>query len=161
MSNGKQSSHAGISLVEIIVAVSIISATLFALAAVSRIAFRSVNEASHRIQGSFLLEESFEAFKMIRDDGWASISSLPLDEEQFLVFSSGSWSATTTETLIDGLFRRTITVREVFRDPADSIALTGTSDPNTRRLNVHVEWDERGKNISLSTVTYITNLFLE
>lgn len=162
MSSVNQSTHAGISLVEIIVAVSIISAALFALAAVSRVAFRSVSEASHRIQASFLLEEGFEALKMMRDGDWTTISSVPLNAERFPVFSNGSWSATTAETLIDGMFRRTVMLREVFRNPADdSIAQTGTSDPNTRQADIKVEWDERGAHRSISTVTYITNLFLE
>lgn len=161
MLNSKQSSQTGIGLVEIIVAVSIISATLFSLTAVSRIAFRSVNEASHRIQASFLLEEGFEALKMMRDGSWINISSMPLNEERFLAFSNGSWSVTTTETLVDGLFRRTVVMREVLRDPADSIAEVGTSDPNTRRIDIEVKWNERGADRSISTVTYITNLFLE
>lgn len=160
--HGKSISYkTGLGLVEVVVAIAMISITLFALGNVSRIAFRAVDESSHRVQASFLLEEGFEALKTIRDGDWNDVASAPLDEERFLVFSGGAWSLTETETLIDGLFRRTITLHEVFRDSADSISATGVSDPYTKQADITVQWNERGKSISISSVTYITHLFSE
>ena len=151
----------GFGLMEIIISITLISVSLFAFATVSRIAFRAVLESSDRQRGGFLLEEGFEAIKTIRDDGWTNISSLTLDMSYHLVFSGGTWSATTSSQLIDGIFTRTFMLGEVFRNASDNIASSGTSDPGTRRMEIEVTWEERGDERTMSAVSYITNIFLE
>ena len=151
----------GFGLIEIIISITLISVSLFAFATVSRIAFRAVLESSDRQRGGFLLEEGFESIKTMRDDGWANISSLTLDMSYHLIFSEGTWSATISSQLIDGIFTRTFILREVFRDTSDNIASSGTSDPDTRRMEIEVTWEERGDERTMSAVSYITNIFLE
>lgn len=151
----------GFGLMEIIISITLISVSLFAFATVSRIAFRAVLESSDRQRGGFLLEEGFESIKTMRDDGWANISSLTLDMPYHLIFSEGTWSATISSQLIDGIFTRTFILREVFRDTSDNIASSGTSDPDARRMEIKVTWEERGDERTMSAVSYITNIFLE
>ncbi|MBI2039313.1 MAG: hypothetical protein HYT22_03500 [Candidatus Niyogibacteria bacterium] len=151
----------GFAVLEIVVSVSLIAVALFALSGTARLAYRAIGEASDRIRAGFLLEEGFEALKTIRDDSWSSIENLALDQPYYLEFSGGRWNATTSPQLADSLFTRSFTVRAVFRDGTENIAPSGTSDPNTKKVELSVAWSERGRNLQVSGVAYLTNLFLE
>lgn len=150
----------GFGLIEIVISITLISVALFAFATTSRIAFRAVNEASDRQRAGFLAEEGIEALKTIRDDDWTNISLLTLNQSYHLVFLGGVWNATTTVQLIDGLFTRTFTLSEVFRDPAnDNIASSGESDSDTRKVKIEIDWQTYNATRTTEAITYITNLF--
>ena len=151
----------GFAILEIVVSVGLIAASLFALAGTAQLAYRATIEASDRTRAGFLLEEGFEAVKTIRDNSWSGIKNLALDQPQYLEFSGGRWNTTTTPQTTDGIFTRSFIVRAVLRDAAENIAPAGASDPNTRKIEFSVAWDERGRNLTMSGVSYLTNLFLE
>ena len=118
-------------------------------------------EASDRVRAGFLLEEGFEAVKTIRDAGWATIQSLTLDQPYYLVFSGGAWQATTSLQTIDAVFERSFTVRPVLRDASYNIASAGANDADARKIEFTISWNERARPITMTGVTYLTNLFLE
>lgn len=151
----------GFALLEIVVSVGLIATTLFALSGTVQLAYRAAIEASDRVRAGFLLEEGAEALKTIRDDTWLSIKNLALNQPHYLVFSGGRWNATTSLQTIDLLFTRSLIVREVFRDASQNIASSGTSDADTRKIEMMVAWTERGRDLKSEGITYLTNLFLE
>lgn len=151
----------GFGILEIVIALALISLSLFALVNVLAIASRAVDESIHQDQAAFLLEEGFEAAKIIRDSGWSNISFLALNTPYYLVFSGGAWQFTATPQTIDGIFQRTVVFGPVFRDENDNIAASGTEDVNSRKITIGVSWNERGVARNIEAVSYITNLFLE
>ncbi|MBI1957591.1 MAG: hypothetical protein HYS44_04030 [Candidatus Niyogibacteria bacterium] len=152
---------AGFAILEIVISVGLIATALFALSGVARLAYRATTEASDRTRAGFLLEEGFEAIKTIRDTSWAAIENLTPDQSLYLVFSGGQWSATTSPQTTDSIFTRSVVVRAVLRDASQNIAASGTNDPDTRKVEVSVAWNERGRMLVASSTTYVTNLFLE
>jgi prepilin-type N-terminal cleavage/methylation domain-containing protein len=132
----------GFSLVEVLVACAIISLTsLFLMSAASK-GIELSNRALRQVQASMLIEEGIEAVKSIRDTDWAIISNITLDTPYYLLFDSNTnkYTLSTTPTTIDGLFTRTVIFSAVNRDTDDDIALTGTLDIGTKKINVSVFW---------------------
>lgn len=145
----------GFGLLEIIISASLISISLFSLAAVSRLSFKAVSEGLNGIKAGYLAEETVEALRMTRDDSWNNLAALSLGQPYHLLFSGDVWLATTSPQLIDGLFSRTFILESVFRDAQDNISLTGENDPSSRKIIARVSWGAKSKEV----ITYITNIF--
>lgn len=136
----------GFGLLEIIIAVAIVSGSLFALAEVSALAVRLTQTALAEHQALFLAEEGVENARLARDTGWSDLLS-----------SAG------TET-IDAFTRATVLEDVYRRDADDDIAPAGSSDPktldpNTKKIMVTVSWEGRKGTINTILSAYLTNLF--
>ena len=85
--NSRKNKKLGFMLIEVLVAVSIITASTLAAMAVAQksivLSYRSVNT----VQVSFLLEEGAEAVRILRDDFWTNISSLNTGADYYLEFT--------------------------------------------------------------------------
>ena len=147
-------------MVEVLVAVSIMTASILATMAVAQKSIYVSREAFHETQAGFLLEEGAEAVRIIRDNNWTNISGLTANTNYYLAFSGGTWSSSSTASTIDNIFTRTVSVASVNRDnTTKDISSTGTNDPGTKLVTVTVSWVEGGTTISKTLQFYITNLF--
>jgi len=156
----------GFGLVEVLVASAIISASLISLVAAGQIANRAVRESSERIQAQFLAEEGLETVRILRDESWLeNLASLSSGTEYYPVFSTGTsvWSLALTDPgLIDGIFRRAIVFRDVYRRDSDDDIVASTSpeantlDLGTREVISRVSWDASRV---VEFRTYITDMF--
>jgi len=146
----------GFGLLEAVIAIAVVSASLFSLAAVSQLSFRASSESARDIKAGFLAEEGFEALKTIRDSGWANIGALNQGQDYYLVFSGGSWQATSAPQLVDGIFARKFVLSPVYRDASDNISPSGALDSDSLRVTLDLSWGQ-GKNKEF--ITYIVNLF--
>ena len=155
-----QKKDSGFSLVEIVIAASIISFSLVSMVSIasSSIAYsrRSVNTYS----ATTLAEEGIEAVRILRGGSWSSISGLTLDTPYYLTFTTpaDAWSLGLTKK-IDGAFTRVITVSAVRR--LNGIIVTdgtGVDDPGTRLVNVDVSWVEGGATVHKSVSAYFSNI---
>ena len=117
----------GISLVETVVGAGIISIVLLGLGAVAQLTLNSARVSTQRLEAAFLASEGVEAEKSMRDGGWAAnIVPLGTTTTYYLLYDSG-YSATSTEPArVDGVFKRSFAVGEVFRDTNFDIASSGT-----------------------------------
>ena len=165
----------GFTLVEVLVACSIITISMFALMETAQKGIRLSNYALNKAQASLLLEEGAEAVKSIRDNddkNWAVINGLNLETPYYLFFNTTTklWvlNNTTTTSLaghipsypLDGVFRRTVTISSVGRDANDDILSSGgTIDPRTKKVVVTVTWPLPGVLNSKSLSFYITDIF--
>lgn len=150
----------GFGLVEIIIGVAIISASLFSLAAVSQISLRLAQTSRQNIKAGFLLEEGVEAVKFLRDAGWdTNIASLTAGVPYYLNFNGTSWESTYVNSYIDGVFERSFVIEDVYRDANDDIAESGDFDLNTKKISVFVSWETPTGTMTKSISTYITNIF--
>jgi prepilin-type N-terminal cleavage/methylation domain-containing protein len=137
----------GFSLIEIVVASAVLLLSFVSVITAFQLGARRGTGTLQEIQAASLAEEGGEALASIRDVGWGAISSLAVGEPYGLYFDGTRWRATTTAEVIDGVFRRTFTLAEVYRRTSDQDIVASTSleakvlDPNTKHLTVRVSWE--------------------
>lgn len=153
----------GIGLIEIIVAVFILTVILGALITVNNLYIKSSGANINATKAAYLASEGIEAVKIIRDSGWVNITSIQTGTDYYLYFdgSSNIWSATTTVQNIDSFVRK-VRVSNVYRDQSGDIAETGNLDENTRKVEVYLQWpNSRGEMLEKKISTYIANILEE
>jgi len=162
----KFSNNNGYGLIEVIVAAAIISTTLVTLAGAAQIAFRAVSQTLSKTQGEFLVEESLEVARVLRDVSYAS-EILP--RTTGLVYypnfstTTNTWTITSTNPgAVHDIFTQTVLFYDVFRDAnKDIVASTtpgATLDPDTKEVVSRVVWNGGGDE-SIEMRTYMTDLF--
>jgi type II secretory pathway pseudopilin PulG len=113
------------SLVEVVVGAAIIVSSLVGLLTIfgnlARLNIKNIQAA----QAAFLLEQGAEVARYWRDQNWSNVSGLGAGTTYRAVYASSRWSTSTTPTLIDGLFDRTIVATNVNRDSNQDIVTSG------------------------------------
>ena len=146
-------------MIEIIVAVSIITVSILAAMAVTQKSVYVSRQAYHATQAAFLLEEGAEAVRIIRDNAWSNISSLTVGTNYYPTWAGGTWTLSQTANTV-GIFTRTVTLASVNRDDTTKdIASAGTNDPGTKLVTVTVSWIEGGTTINKTLQFYIIDIF--
>lgn len=152
----------GFGLIEVLVAVSVLTAALLGISYFFQTALSTSNATRAQVQSGYLLEEGVEALKLLRDTSYsANIGKLSTTTPTYLVWSTNRWATTSAKVLIDGKYERKIVAGDVLRDGTTyDIAPTGIYDPNTKLVTVTVSWvDAKGATSTRSISTYILNLF--
>lgn len=128
------------SLIEVIIAIAVIAATLLIISFAFTQFIKVTMLTTKDIQALYLAEEGLEVARLFRDNGWAtSLGSFSVGTSYWLVKDNDVWRATTTpQPLIDGLFDRFFIVGAVSRDSNSDISGGGTVDPNTKMVTVSV-----------------------
>lgn len=163
----KHKHNNGLGLVEIVVGTAIISLSLVGLVTAFNVFIRTGLSNTNKIQATYIMEEGLEAIRYLRDSGYSSnISTLTSGTPYYLLFDGSDWSATTTATLIDSRFDRTITIADVYRHDSDDDIIASTSpdsktlDSNTIQATVTVSWDSSGSvSEEISAVEYLTDFY--
>ncbi len=150
----------GLTLVEVLVATSIILAFLLGLLGAHSLYLRTAFSNGEVIKASMLAEESLEAIRFLRDSSWdTNILPLSLDTDYYLVFNAGSWQTSTENIFVDNLFERKVRFSAVYRDASsDIITSGGTLDPDTLLVVSGVSWLKSGATTTKSISTYLTNI---
>lgn len=152
-------SEKGVGLLEIVIAVAIISATFFSVLQVSVFTLKVMQGRNDKAKALAYAQEGIEAVRNMRDGGWtANISGLTFGATYYLTTSGAQWALTTTNPGMIGVkFTRTIVIANVSRDINDDIVTSGgTNDPKTKKVTVTVVWGSPVKNVQL--VTYIMDI---
>lgn len=150
-------SNSGFSLVEILVACSIMLLAMFSILVLAKKSITLSRQALHQTQASFLLEEGAEAVKIVRDNGWTNITGLTNGTTYYPTFSGSTWTLSTTPAT-SGIFTRTAVSSAVYRNGSNDIAASGTLDSGTRKITVTTSWSESGTTRSKSVSFYISNI---
>ena len=155
---------AGFGLLEIVIAVSIISAVIFSLSFVFLISQKLEATSSNKIRANFLAEEGLEAARFLRDKSWSvNLASLSAGTNYYLAFAAvtSTWSiGAVGPDKIDNLFYRKVTTENVQRDSSDNIVSSGgTNDPDTKKIDVEVAWQELGATSTVMISTYLSDIF--
>ena len=166
MNNLNKNSSSGLTLVEVLIATSIILAFLLALFGVLNLYLKTAFSNGEVIQATELAEESLEVMRFLRDSSWdANIVPLSLDVNYGLVLDLGTWQATTTNIWVDNTFERTVVLSAVYRNPSGDIAPGapggGALDPGTLLVVSNVSWWKDGATTTKSISTYLTDLLDE
>ena len=162
MQRTPSTTNRGVSFVEIIVAAAIIMVLVGTVISVYNLYLSRFDQTTASIKASYLTQEGVEAIKTFRDESWSNnIAPLDHNTKYYLTFStsSSSWATTTDPFLVDGTYKRWVELEKVYRDSEDDIAASGTNDPDTKKVTVHVAWDGISGTTTKETTTYITNLF--
>ena len=159
------SSPCGFGLVEIIIAVAIITGALFASAVMVRLASRGVKQGVYNEQATVLTEEGVEVVRLMRDVSWSTnIVPLAPGLTYYPVFDVGTrtWSLSTTNPgSINNIFTRTVFVEDVYRKNADDDIVDASSpepktmDSGTQKITVRTSWGTYSKEIA----TYMSDIF--
>ncbi len=165
VNNGFTRTHkyvSGFTLVEVLVACSIITITTFSLLSGAAKGIELSTRGLRQMQASYLLEEGGEAVKTIRDAAWTNISGLTVGTTYYLSYNNGTnvWSLSTTSNTIDSVFTRTVVLSAVNRDGSDDITASGgTTDTRTKKVVITVSWAASGTTVSKTLTLYIADIF--
>ena len=152
----------GLSLVEVLVASTLIIVFFMALVGIYNTYLKISKTNIYSIKAGYLAEEGIESIKSLRDISWNNnIAPLSTNSNLYLTFSGGRWVSTSTNTFIDGMFERKINITEVNRDPSNGDIVTsgGSLDSGTRLVTVTVSWPYKNATSTRVMATYITNLY--
>lgn len=153
--------NTGLTLVEVLVATTIILIFIIAMTGVHSLYLRTALKNGNVIQATYLAEEGIEAVRFLRDSSWSTnIAPLTLDTNYGAVFNGSTWQTSPTDMTIDGVFVRTLTFSAVYRDSSQDIVDSGgTLDPNTLKVTSTVTLATPGAGINKVISTYLTNIF--
>lgn len=148
-------------LIEVLISMSI--AVIFSLAIGSFVAAnnRLVSTAKNETRATAYAKEAMEQVMAIKQDSWLGIKDLA--EGYYIVqqtdnkFTLVTDSNTPPGERVDDMYIRTIHINKAYRDANGNLSESGQEDPNVRRINVTVSWNENGANKSEHLTTYITN----
>lgn len=151
----------GFGLLEIVVAISVISFSLFSVMSAVIMALRVSEGSGKNIQAAYLLEEGVETLRILRDISWQNnIANLANNVDYYFVFADGAWQATTSApTLIDQIFERKFVLESVYRNGSDDIAQSGSLDNGTKKAVVTVSWLTQKGTTTQSTAIYLSDIF--
>jgi hypothetical protein len=149
----------GVSLVEVVIAASIITVFVVVLMGAYSIYLKFSLANLNNVKAIFLIEEGLEAGRFIAHSGWQdNIETLDFGQDYYLEFSGSVWSLSETPVLIDGTFDRRIVFEDVFRGADGRIADSGTLDSGTKKATVFVSWNSGSSQTTRSISTYITDI---
>jgi hypothetical protein len=149
----------GNTVVEVIVAASILAVVAVAFLATFATITQFHEKDMLMIKGGLLAEEGIETVRLIKSNGWPSLASLTPDTPYYFELGTSTWSVTTTPELVDGAFYRYFKVSQVMRDASeDIVSVGGVVDPNTFLIESNVSWQWRGATSTVIYDSYMTNL---
>ena len=152
----------GISIIEILVVVFIISVTLTSLLGLIGFSLGAASLMKQTTQANFLGQETMEAIRNFRDNtswntnGLGTLTLNSLYHPEKTAETPPKWNLVSGGEVL-GIFTRKVVFEKVYRDGNDNIAESGTEDPNTKKATVTVSWQERRRSHQVKIVTYLTN----
>ena len=151
-------SQKGISVIEVIVALSIIFVSFFSFLALAQYSLKFQDQSESKLEAINIAAETIEATRSVRNEDWNNFSSLSLDVPYYPVISSNKWTLSSTDPgSINGVYNRWVIIEKVYRDANDDISSSGTEDNQTKKITAFVEWNDRGQTKQINLVTYLTN----
>jgi len=130
----------GISVVEIIIGAAILTVVVTGVASAWQYYIKLSGEATRISQALLLTEEGAEALQHLRDTSWSEkIAPLAFETEYFLVWDGNNYITTTTPTIINGSYHRSILLSTVKRDAITAnISSVGDVDMGTRMVTMKI-----------------------
>lgn len=148
-------SQLGLSVIEILVAMSIFLIIAASITAVILGSFQSSRLAKEEDRASFLAKQGLEAVENIRNQNWANL----VDGNYGLSNSGGSWSFSGSSDVTDAKYTRVILIESVQRDGNfDIVSSGGTVDNHTKKITSTVSWNfSPTRQNQISYTNYLTN----
>lgn len=148
----------GFSLVEVLVAVTVITVALTAVLSASARGASLARRGLEETQVAFLLEEGAEAVKFARAVSWGGLAALANGPDYHPSWGTNGWSLAAGAE-VSGKFTRKIQFAEAYRDSSDDLAESGAPDPDARRVVISINWDTGNAVVTKNLEFYVINLF--
>lgn len=155
--------NSGISIIEILVAITIIIIALVSLFNLNSLSLKASTLVKQTTRANFIAQEVMEAVRNFRDGTSWSINGLGVltpgasYHPEKSIDNPPKWQIILGEGKAGG-FTRKVVFNDVFRDSNDNIVETGgTLDLETKKAAVIVSWQDGGRNHQIELVTYLTN----
>lgn len=162
MFNFYSQKNKGMSLIEVVIGLAIISTSFFAVFSAYNFFIKVAVRNAEATKVNFLVEEGVEAVRSIRDSGWDDFYALSTSTDYYLLFDAGSWIATTSNIYLEDRFERKFIVSKVYRDFLGDVSdNSGTLDEGIRKVDISVSWSTAGATSTVSIETYLANLYEE
>jgi len=131
--------QAGQSLVEIVLVIGLSAIILPALLTGLISSRQGKAQQVQRTQAVYLLNETVDAVRSVREKGWTSFATNGIFHPSIL---GTSWSLATGSAVIDG-FTQEVIIGGVNRDSSGTIAsMGGTLDPSSKKVDIVISWDQ-------------------
>ena len=159
MFNKNKSSRQGFGLIEILIAIFIVSLAFGSIALTNIVSLRLVSRQENQLQAAFLAQETLEAVRAVKEESWAIIEGLNAGQPYHPVPSGVplKWILAPGGETLTG-FTRQVTAGSVSRDNNDDIIEAGgTVDPGTKKITAAVSWTFEGKNYETLLTDYLTD----
>lgn len=141
----------GQSLVELVLAIGL-SAILIPALTLGFVASREGKPQQKQRLGAIMhFKEAQEATRSVREKGW---STFAINGTYHPTSTNGGWSLSPNAENING-FNRSITISDTYRDSNGNIALIGSLDPSTKKVDIVVSWTQPFTS-SLTSTSYFT-----
>lgn len=150
----------GFGLVELIVIIAIIGIDLTYVLGASAYFIKVSGGIDLARQANLINESNIENLRALRDSSWTnSIAPLTNGGTYYTVVNNGIISTTTINPgVLYQNFNTSIQIDAVYRDANSNIAISGTLDPDIKKITSTTTWTYRGQNKSAQLITYLANL---
>lgn len=151
----------GVSLVEIVIATSIIALTLVTLVTIYSLVAKYSLSNIRSFKATGLVEESAEILGYLRDKSWTdNIAPLAIGTTYKLFWTGTDWTATTTAPLLEGRYDVSFQLASVYRDGSFNVVSSGgTLDSRSRKATVGVAWREGTATTTKTIEVYVFDTF--
>ena len=157
-------SNKGISLIEILVAISIVSIALVSLMGLFGNYIKIAKLQEKNIEAINLAQEAIETIRAVRDESWTNISNLTLGAiyHPAKQGTPQKWILTPGAETINEFFLREVIFENALRDVSgDIVESDGVADPDTKKITSTVCWNSQtnctGAKDEITLITYISN----
>lgn len=149
----KKGRQRGIGIVEVIVALGLISIMFVGISTVARFSVRVQRTLSMQQRASLLAVEALEVTKFERDASWTTFSTKPYATNLYPEYVGMIAQLTLIDPgAIDGIYTRTIRLSRVYRDAMGNIAVMGTEDVRARHVLVTISWTDPFTSVRSTTL---------
>lgn len=149
----------GFSIIEIIIAASIISIVGFSAISSARLFIKISANNSNNIQAAIILEETAEIIEFTRDQSWSeNFQNLEMDKKYYLQAIQSGYKITTKQSGINK-FDRSVSFSEIRRDASNQISNIGFTDPQTYLVDIIVSWQESQENKEINSKMLIHDIY--
>lgn len=122
----KSSSELGVTLVEVMMAISIVAAMVVAVGLSVTTYVTARSELLVNLKTVYLAEEGHELLRALRDEDWNNLDSLTIGNQYYFDISTTTISTSVTQEVIDFDYYRSFVLAEVYRDGDDDITSSTT-----------------------------------
>lgn len=131
--------QAGITLIEVLIAMSIIATMLIAVGLSVTAYVNARSELLTDLKALYLAEEGYEILRALRDEDWNTLDGLARDTTHYLTVATTTLGVSAVPEVVDGSFTRSFQLREVHRDANDDITASSTPGASVDSEIVFVE----------------------
>ncbi len=141
----------GQSLIEILVVIALTAILLPPLFYALMASREARPQQNVRFQAAQVLKETQDALRIIRENGWSSLST---PGTYHLVRSGNTWTLSSGAETINGITRQVV-ISDVQRLNGQIVTSGGTNDPSTKKAVITISWSEPLAT-TLSSTLYLT-----